>query len=133
MPDIKDLLEFQELFRAHVIAVEAFLNQLYGIMIDPLADGIMSVDEMKKVLLTAALRARERERNMPGPTDIQQIIEKHVVTYTTNPQKLGYSWACSCGASNYGPDVERLLDWEECMKMTRAHWAQAIFSRIKES
>ncbi len=49
-----------EILALHTAAVSDFLNELYAIMVDPLAEGVISVEEMKKALLEAAIRDRMR-------------------------------------------------------------------------
>lgn len=46
-------------FEAHTKAVGDFLSELYAVMVDPLADGMITVGEMKKGVLEAAKRDRE--------------------------------------------------------------------------
>lgn len=43
----------------HTEAVAVFLNELYAIMVDPCAEGSISVDDMKASLLAAAIRDRD--------------------------------------------------------------------------
>lgn len=52
--------EQERLFESHTKAVKEFISDLYAIMVDPLADGTIKVDDMKKALLYAATRNRER-------------------------------------------------------------------------
>jgi len=56
----KEIVELQEKFNLHVKAVGDFLTELHAIMIDPLADGTTSVDEMMTLLREAALESREK-------------------------------------------------------------------------
>lgn len=51
-------------FRTHTKAVETYLNELYAIMVDPLADGVIKVQEVMVALKTAALRDREAEQEL---------------------------------------------------------------------
>lgn len=46
-------------FEAHTKAVDWFLGELYAVMVDPCADGTISVAEVKNQLLAAALLQRE--------------------------------------------------------------------------
>jgi hypothetical protein len=48
------------LFEQHTRAVADFLNELYAIMVDPCAEGSITVDAMKKALIDAAIRDRDR-------------------------------------------------------------------------
>lgn len=50
-----------ERFERHTRAVEDFLNELYAIMVDPCAEGTLTVDEVKKALVAAAIRDRDAE------------------------------------------------------------------------
>jgi hypothetical protein len=45
--------------RNHTEAVAQFLNELYAVMVDPCAEGTISVAEMRKALLNAAKRDRD--------------------------------------------------------------------------
>jgi hypothetical protein len=45
--------------QAHAKAVADFLNELYAIMVDPCAEGTITVDEMKAALVKAAIRDRD--------------------------------------------------------------------------
>lgn len=51
--------EAKALFERHTVAVAAFLNELYAISVDPLADDKTEVSEIKSALLAAASRDRE--------------------------------------------------------------------------
>ena len=57
--DIETEAENADKFRAHIEAVAVFLNELYTIMVDPCADGTISVSEIKIALINAALRDRD--------------------------------------------------------------------------
>ena len=54
------LKEQSDRFNAHTKAVSEFLSELYAIMVDPLADGVIPVAEMMAALKQAALRDREK-------------------------------------------------------------------------
>ncbi len=43
----------------HTEHVKEFLNELYAVMVDPCAEGTITVSEMKTQLLAAAVRDRE--------------------------------------------------------------------------
>lgn len=43
----------------HTEHVKEFLNELYAVMIDPCAEGTISVSDMKAALLAAAIRDRD--------------------------------------------------------------------------
>jgi hypothetical protein len=47
-------------FDAHTKAVAEFLSEMYAIMVDPLADGIIPVAEMMQILRETALEQREQ-------------------------------------------------------------------------
>src|SRR5258705_13701026 len=53
------LREAEQRFKAHTEAIMIFLNELYGIMVDPCAEGVIKVQDMKDALIKAALRDRE--------------------------------------------------------------------------
>jgi len=59
-----DRTNLKAIFDAHTKAVGEFLSELYGIMVDPLADGSTKVAEMMTTLRDAALRQRENDRTM---------------------------------------------------------------------
>lgn len=65
---------WESVFREHTKAVGEFLNELYAVMVDPCAEGTLSVDEMKAALLAAAMETRER----PGPGDLW-ILEHQIL------------------------------------------------------
>src|SRR5262245_49634349 len=48
--------------RAHIEAVGRFLSDLYAVMIDPLAEGQMSVEDMCAALMEQAIKDRESLR-----------------------------------------------------------------------
>lgn len=50
-------------FEEHTKHVADFLNELYAIMVDPLADGEIKVADMTKALREAALQSREEMKN----------------------------------------------------------------------
>lgn len=59
-------------FQAHTKAVSKFMNELYAIMVDPCAEGEITVAEMRDSLIKAALRDRERAN---APQDFQAGLE----------------------------------------------------------
>lgn len=61
-------------FEAHARAVGDFLNELYAIMVDPCAEGTITVDELKAALVKAALRDREAE-NARQPFDYVKRLQ----------------------------------------------------------
>ena len=56
--------ELDAKFVAHTEAVGDFLNELYAVMVDPLAEGTITVAEMKDALLKAAIRDRDAETSL---------------------------------------------------------------------
>lgn len=56
--------EQEKLFKDHTAAVARFLDELYMVMVDPLAEGTRTVAETKKELMAAALRERERDEQI---------------------------------------------------------------------
>lgn len=48
-----------EIRHEHIEHVKDFLNELYAVMVDPCAEGTMSVKDMKAALLAAAIRDRD--------------------------------------------------------------------------
>lgn len=48
-----------DVFAKHTAAVSEFLNELYAIMVDPCAEGTMTVTDMKAAIIKAALRDRD--------------------------------------------------------------------------
>jgi hypothetical protein len=64
-----ELAEANALFSTHTKAVGAFLNELYAIMVDPLADGTMEVSEIRAALLKAANEGRELAAADEGKKD----------------------------------------------------------------
>jgi hypothetical protein len=61
--------EKEKRFDNHTESVAAFLNELWAIMVDPLAEGTRTVAETMDGLRKAALREREAEyqrQNPPG-------------------------------------------------------------------
>jgi hypothetical protein len=48
------------IFEMHTKAVAEFLNELYAIMVDPVAEGPINVADIKKALIEAAKRDREK-------------------------------------------------------------------------
>lgn len=57
LDEARDLIVKQ--FREHQVAVGKFLKDMYSTMIDPLAEGEMSVEEMCKALLDQAEKDRQ--------------------------------------------------------------------------
>lgn len=57
-PELSSAFEDQR-FEIHTRAVNDFLNELYAIMVDPCAEGTISVEEMKTALIAAAIRDRD--------------------------------------------------------------------------
>jgi hypothetical protein len=49
----------EDRFASHTKLVADFLNELYAIMVDPCAEGVITVAEMQKALVEAAKRDRE--------------------------------------------------------------------------
>lgn len=52
--------DWKRTFEDHTAAVQEFLNELYAIMVDPLAEGAISVEDMKVALLAVAIRDRDK-------------------------------------------------------------------------
>lgn len=87
--------EANALFDKHTKAVEEFLNELYALSVDPLADGKIAVSEMRKALLEAAIRNRDlraqiarleqREGELVGA-----LNEAEAETAETQNESLGY-------------------------------------------
>ncbi len=63
----------EQRFAVHTDAVSAYLNELYAIMVDPLADGEITVTEMRAAILKAAIRDRDRE-NLLGQKDLNVTV-----------------------------------------------------------
>lgn len=55
------LLAAHDQFTQHTKAVGDFLNELFAILVDPLADGTITVADLQVKLLASATQARERE------------------------------------------------------------------------
>lgn len=62
----KELKEAKMVFAKHTEEVAKFLNELYAIMVDPLAEGKITVSEMCTALKSAALASREFEYQHQG-------------------------------------------------------------------
>ena len=62
-------------FDAHTKAVADFLNELWAIMVDPLADGVRTVKETMEGLKKAALEARELQYQKQGLGNVRRIYE----------------------------------------------------------
>jgi len=119
-------------FAAHTKAVEEFLNELYATLVDPLAEGAMTVAEMKAELLQAARRDREFIHNLPGPSEIAELIGQHETSYqavihNADPALCAYAWSCRCGAKH-----EQAIDFSCCHKKTREHWGNVIWTRMQK-
>lgn len=54
-----------EVRHEHTEAVKEFLNELYAIMVDPCAEGKITVTEMQAALLAAAIRDRNVAESRP--------------------------------------------------------------------
>lgn len=77
--------EAQRVFNAHVEAVGEFLNDLYAIMVDPLADGYASVGQMKDAIREAALRDRDTAAKF-------EALERQVAHLRTYAQHKATEW-----------------------------------------
>jgi hypothetical protein len=73
--------EKDRLFEAHTTAVGVFLSEMYGVMVDPLADGEVSVAEMQAALRKAALESRERAALMSPSTPSQSLTHTALAAY----------------------------------------------------
>lgn len=60
IPNIKESAD--QKFKEHTTAVALFINELYAIMVDPCAEGILPVNECQEALIKAALRDRENSQ-----------------------------------------------------------------------
>ena len=67
--EIVALLNRGELFQEHTDAVAQFLNELYAIMVDPLADGVRTVADTMEALRAAALKSREQAAMSDKPVE----------------------------------------------------------------
>lgn len=74
-------------FLAHTTAVTNFLNELYAIMVDPCAEGSISVAEMQKAMLEAARRDREYA-HVWGFTEILKAANDGLEKWAAKPGNL---------------------------------------------
>ena len=70
-------------FEMHTKAVAEFLNELWAIMVDPLADGVRTVAETMEGLRNAAIEAREREH--PPGSKSSKTIEQLIAEQNVEP------------------------------------------------
>lgn len=66
-PGIEPASENADMWRLHARSFDAFLNELYAIMVDPCADGTRKRDDMMEALKNAALRDREAAHSASRP------------------------------------------------------------------
>lgn len=62
------VMQLQKKFDDHVKAVGEFLQELYMIMVDPLSDGVVPIQQVMSELRQSALRSRELGNGAPPPT-----------------------------------------------------------------
>lgn len=67
--------EDADMWRMHARSFDAFLSELYAIMVDPCAEGTIKRDDMMQALKNAALRDRERA-SVPSATRRTEALEK---------------------------------------------------------
>lgn len=90
-----------EQFKAHTEAVADFLNELYAIMVDPCAEGTITVAEMKDALIKAAIRDRDAAASAPrAPVPVEPLDLDPIKARFT---KLRY------GRGSMRSDVKRLI------------------------
>jgi hypothetical protein len=88
--------DFEAIFNDHTKAVEAFLNELYAIMVDPLAEGQIKVKDMMAALKEAALRDREK---WGSP---EREVNEYIAAQTTDeglPLNPDFKFCAGCDCS----------------------------------
>jgi hypothetical protein len=87
-----DLEAAKEQFESHTKAVSAFLSEMYATMVDPLADGSMSVKAMCALLINVAREQREQIRALIADRDHQRSLSAIGIQCPTCRADIG----CCC-------------------------------------
>ena len=96
----------QAKFEAHTKAVEQFLSDLYCIMIDPLVEGEIKVDDTTKVLLEQARKDRESLFQLTTKDAEIEELKQMLQRWETDPLQRIESYASLKVAEQKRKDVE---------------------------
>ncbi len=110
--DASGLSDSRRELASHVQAVSVFLKELYAVMIDPCAEGALTVEEMCRQLLARAIADREVLAQMLRRPTLEEL-ERILQTPDTKPepwqsaQVEAETVAAAAFLSPVGPDIDR--------------------------
>ncbi len=101
----------------HAEHVKEFLNELYAVMVDPCAEGTITVDEIKRQLLTAAIRDRDAvEARRPAEPDGWRPI----ATAPKDGTRILVAWPNGAVQESYF--AQRSNRWNDNAPTAPTHW-----------